>query len=441
LGAMKRRIGLEQEFFLVDGEGEPSDRADEFLVRCWEAAEAEGLDPEVFVGEVSSSMVEINTPPAHTFADLARSYLTSLHLAIRAGQKLGIRLYPLATYPLPVTPTLRDETRYELQARTIGRGRFIHAARCTGVHLHLELPTGALDPDAVVAPDAPAAVRDELLNLYNLATALDPALVALTRASPVYEGRAPGLAVRTAFYRGSVLFGYEGLYTYLPEVGGLRPYARSVEELVERQLSGYRAWLRAMDRAGVERRLFLETGGNALKAAWNPVRLNQHGTVELRGIDGNYPQVILAVAALVHGVANRVRRDGLTVQPDDQTRTLRVEGDSLLVPGFTYLGDRLSYAATTGGVKSPEVSDYLDSVLEFAGSDNPQFERIAGLRFTEGSYRTTEAEILSKLPHALYLPVDEGLRLVRESCDELEEQAPLLRQKAVEEIECETEKA
>jgi hypothetical protein len=30
---------------------------------------------------------------------------------------------------------------------------------------------------------------------------------------------------------------------------------------------------------------------------------------------------------------------------------------------------------------------------------------------------------------------------VRESCDELEEQAPLLRQKAVEEIECETEKA
>jgi carboxylate-amine ligase len=293
----------------------------------------------------------------------------------------------------------------------------------------------------VVAPDAPAAVRDELLNLYNLATALDPALVALTRASPFYEGRAPGLAVRTAFYRGSVLFGYEGLYTYLPEVGGLRPYARSVEELVERQLSGYRAWLRAMDRAGVERRLFLETGGNALKAAWNPVRLNQHGTVELRGIDGNYPQVILAVAALVHGVANRVRRDGLTVQPDDQTRTLRVEGDRLLVPGFTYLGDRLSYAATTGGVKSPEVSDYLDSVLEFAGSDNPQFERIAGLRFTEGSYRTTEAEILSKLPHALYLPVDEGLRLVRESCDELEEQAPLLRQKAVEEIECETEKA
>ena len=439
---IERRIGLEQEVFLVDREGEPSDRADEFLARCWEAAETEGLDPGVFVGEVSGSMVEINTPPAHTFADLRRSYLTSLRLALRAGRELDIRLYPLATYPLPVTPTLRKETRYELQARTIGRGRFIHAARCTGVHLHLELPTGALDPDAVVSPDASAAAREELLNLYNLATALDPALVALTRASPFYEGRAPGLAVRTAFYRGSVLFGCEGLYTYLPEVGGLRPYARSIEELVERQLCGYRAWLRAMDQAGVERRLFLETGGNALKAAWNPVRLNQHGTVELRGIDGNYPQVILAVAALVHGAANRVRRDGLTVKPDDQTRIFKVEGDSLFVPGFAYLGKSLSYAATTGGVKNPEVSNYLDSVLKFAGSDNPEFERVAGLRFTEGSYTTTEDEILRERPQTVYLPVDEGLRLVRESCDELEEQVSFLHAaKASEGIERETEKA
>src|SRR3954470_19477123 len=105
---MERRIGLEQEFFLVDGEGKPSDRADEFLARCRETAEAEGLDPEVFVGEVSTSMVEINTSPARTVADLARGYLTSLDLALRAGRKLDIRLYPLATYPLPVTPALRN---------------------------------------------------------------------------------------------------------------------------------------------------------------------------------------------------------------------------------------------------------------------------------------------------------------------------------------------
>ena len=41
----ERRVGLEQEFFLVDGDGVPSDRADEFLVRCWELTERAETGP------------------------------------------------------------------------------------------------------------------------------------------------------------------------------------------------------------------------------------------------------------------------------------------------------------------------------------------------------------------------------------------------------------
>ena len=185
---MERRTGLEQEFFLVDRAGVPSNRADEFLSRCHEIAMGEGLNPETFVGEVSKSMVEINTPPARTMADLAGTYLASLDLALRAGWELDVGLYPLATYPLPVKPTLRGGPEYEFQARTIGHGRFVHAARCAGVHLHLELSRGTVDPDEVVSPGASADAREELLNLYNLATALDPALVALTRASRFTKG-------------------------------------------------------------------------------------------------------------------------------------------------------------------------------------------------------------------------------------------------------------
>ena len=446
MGAMEqRRIGIEQEFFLVDKEGAPSDRADEFLARCRERAGEEGLSPEGFVGEVSTSMVEINTPPACTVADLAEAYLASLALALRAGRELDVRLYPLSTYPLPVEPVLRSGPDYEFQARTIGHRRFLHAARCTGVHLHLELPEGTLDPDAVISPDAPVAALEELLNLYNLATALDPALVALARACPFYEGKAPGLAARTAYYRGSALLGCEGLYTYLPEVGELRPYAKSVRELVERQLAGYEAWLAAMDRAGVERRLFFETGGNALKASWNPVRLNQHGTVELRTIDGNYPEIVLAVAALVHGTASRVRRDGLTVEPDDRARAFEVEGDSLRVPGFEHLGRSLFYDAATEGVENPEISAYLDSVFEFAESEGRGSGYLGTLRTPEGSYETTEAGILSTLSQIIHLSMDEGLRLVREACDELEEQVSSLHRVPPSQppgrLERETEKA
>ena len=431
--ATKRRIGLEQEFFLVDGEGVPSDRADEFLARCREMAAEEGLEPGGFVGEVSRSIVEINNPPACTVEDLAETYLASLDLALRAGRELGIRIYPLATYPLPVAPTLRNEPSYKLQIHTIGHARFLNAARCAGVHLHLELPAGTVDPEAVVSSGAPPNAREELLNLYNLATALDPALVALTRACPFYEGQAPGLAVRTAFYRGSILFGWEGLYTNLPEVGVLRPYARSVEELIEHGLAGYQAWLWAMEWAGVERRSFFETGGNVLKASWNPVRLNQHGTVELRGIDGNYPDVVLAVVALVHDAASRVREEGLTVESDDQTDAFKLDRKRLLVPGFEYLGKSLFYDAATVGAESPKVSAYLDSIVRFAAPEGTRSEYLSRL---EAPYKTTEAEILARYPRNI-ISRDEGLHLVRESCDELEKQVSSLHRK-VPEISAET---
>ena len=60
-GVRVRRIGLEQEFFLVDRSGELRDLADLFLGRCWE--EAEGLDPRCFKTECVKSLVEMITPP------------------------------------------------------------------------------------------------------------------------------------------------------------------------------------------------------------------------------------------------------------------------------------------------------------------------------------------------------------------------------------------
>lgn len=129
--------------------------------------------------------------------------------------------------------------------------------------------------------------RDEVLNLYNLATALDPALVALTRSSPYYEGRATGLAARTVRYRGAA-FGWDGIYTDLPEVGGLLPYADDADHLVRQQFDRYRAWLEAMDRVGVDRHHFVEAGGDLLRPAWNPVRLNRQETLDLHGMDSNF---------------------------------------------------------------------------------------------------------------------------------------------------------
>ena len=73
--ALNRRVGLEQEFFLVEESGMPADRADEFLLCCREMTEREGGSPVCFAPEFVMGLVEINTPPVYTLAELEREYL------------------------------------------------------------------------------------------------------------------------------------------------------------------------------------------------------------------------------------------------------------------------------------------------------------------------------------------------------------------------------
>ncbi len=422
--ATKRRIGLEQEFFLVDESGAISHQADEFLQQCQEIATAKGRNPDYFAPEWVKSMVEINTPPAYSVTELATEYLQNLQLAIQVARSLHLRLYPLSTYPLHVMPVIRDRLRYHVQVRTIGYERFLHAGRCTGTHLHLDLPEGIIDPRVGVSYNNNEAAQEELLNIYNLATAMDVALIALSRACPFYEGRGMNVSAHTVHYRGSDVFGWEGVYTHLQAVGGLQPYANSTEELVEQQFARYYAWLEAMDKAGVERHLFAEAGGSLLKAAWNRVRLNGIGTVELRGTDSNYPEVILAIATLVYNAADRVRREKLTVRTDEGVRTFQLNGDRLSVPEFDYLDGDLLYAAVTEGVRNAEVKAYLDSLFAFAEQDGSEgSDLLAKLRSSLGEYQTTEAEILQEFqPVTGEISREEGLRLVLQSCDKLEKQ-------------------
>jgi gamma-glutamyl:cysteine ligase YbdK (ATP-grasp superfamily) len=417
---LDRRSGLEQEFFLVENSGHPSERADEFLERCREATEAESGGPACFAPEFVLGLVEVNTPPVKTLLDLEREYAQNLRLALRTARSLGLRLYPLGTYPLPLEPAVRDGLDYRVQVNTVGPERFVDAGRCAGTHLHVELQPGTVDEGAGISATASAAAREEVSNAYNLATALDPALVALTRSCPYFEGRMTGLAVRTVHYRGSAIFGWDGVYKDLPQVGALLPYAEDAEHLIRQQFERYKAWLSAMDRAGVKRRYFVEAGGDLLRPAWNPVRLNRQGTLELRGMDSNYPEVTLTATAMILGAAERVRRDGLQVLPDEEVSAFEVEGDVLRVPGFVRLGGDLLYAAVTGGATDESVAAYLDSILEFAGVTDDRLARLFHHRRDTGVYPTTEAAILEEYDG--HLSEDKGLRLVLEACEELEAQ-------------------
>jgi hypothetical protein len=107
-----------------------------------------------------------------------------------------------------------------------------------------------------------------------------------------------------------------------------------------------------------------------------------------------------------------------------------VIGETLLIPGFSYLSRDLFRAAMTGGAESKEVASYLDSILEFAraGRGNAEEDGFENLK-AAGRYQTTEAEILRSFTPSVSGRLSEkrGLELVRETCDELEEQVASLR--------------
>ena len=421
---IKRRIGLEQEFFLVDERGKLCDRADEFLQTCQTLAQDQGYDIHYFVPEFVKNMVEINTPPCYSSQELGKVYLQNLQLAIASGQTMGLRLYPLSSYPLHIMPVMRDKPNYHLQARTVGYDRFLHAGKCTGTHVHLEVPQGVIDSRVGVAYKSSSEDKEELLNIYNLATALDSALIALGRSCPYYEGECLGLASHTIRYRGSESFGWEGVYTHLQAVGGLMPYADCIETLVENQFNRFHAWLQAMEKVGINRQQFFEAGGSFLKSSWNPIRLNGLGTVEIRCLDSNLPSVILAMIALIEKISHRVRNERLSVRPAKGLGVFQPEGDTLWVPSFDYLNGDLLYAAATEGVKHPHVKTYVDSILKLAiadGGDGTQY--LTKLRKDLDRYQSIEGEILQTFSSTTaHLSREEGLNLVIRYCDALESQ-------------------
>ena len=48
-------------------------------------------------------LVEITTPPSHGVEEITSHYLSNLELALGVAE-LGLALYPLGTYPLPISP-------------------------------------------------------------------------------------------------------------------------------------------------------------------------------------------------------------------------------------------------------------------------------------------------------------------------------------------------
>ncbi|MFE6280816.1 glutamate--cysteine ligase [Streptomyces sp. NPDC057877] len=127
-----RTVGVEEELLLVDPEtGEPQARSAAVLAR----ASHEDAGQEVFEKELHEQMLEFATHPQSSMADLGAEIVRCRTEAARHAGEIGCAVAALATSPLPVSPAVGTNRRYQWMAEEYGIAT--HEQLVCGCHVHV----------------------------------------------------------------------------------------------------------------------------------------------------------------------------------------------------------------------------------------------------------------------------------------------------------------
>ncbi|MGW2490971.1 glutamate--cysteine ligase 2 [Streptomyces sp. NPDC001606] len=167
-----RTVGVEEELLLVDPDsGDPKALAAAVL------AQAAQDDPgqEVFDKELFRQMLEFATHPQSDMAALGAEIVRCRKEAARHAGQFGCSVAALATSPLPVSPSLTVNERYQWLAEHYGIGT--RDQLVCGCHVHVCIES---DEEGVAVLDR---IRPWL-----------PVLSAMSANSPFWQGRDTGYA-------------------------------------------------------------------------------------------------------------------------------------------------------------------------------------------------------------------------------------------------------
>ncbi len=167
------RFGIEEEYFIADAStrGTPRRRA----LEAFHAAAGAHLPRAE--RELLQSQVEASTPPSADFGE-AREVLRDLRAGLaRIARERRLLVFAAGTHPIAKwsRQSHTEKDRYESltrELRLVGRRNVV-----CGMHVHVEVPR----PEARV-------------DLMNRLTPFVPLLLALSAASPFWQGRETGLA-------------------------------------------------------------------------------------------------------------------------------------------------------------------------------------------------------------------------------------------------------
>ncbi len=340
---LKRTVGFEAEFFIIDSEGNIQPKADIIL------SESKGTRYPL-MKEYAKEVVETATLPFSVSEATVLDFLNSFYAIDEVALKHDLYLLPMAVYPGEYEPATRTDTYYRIKEDIFGKENFKKAARVTSFHFHHNLPQE----------------KEGVLNIYNFMVAASPVFSVLSQSSPFYNGKFLAKSVREVIYRDFEIRGIKGCYYEYPIFGGISPYFKSFKELEEMIKRRKETWERLVKEKGystIQTKLF--------DFNWGTVRLNRFGTVELRVPDMTLPSVLVELIKLFKDSVNVLFDENLRITISD-VKTIRKEGDKLLVPSYRRLRD-IYIRGALYGLQDREVFEYISSFLKLT---NAKLKRI-----------------------------------------------------------------
>lgn len=363
--------GLEIESHIITLEGDIDYSAMELI------EDVKNKHPTVeIVKECGKNIIEFGCYPDFNTYNPALEMIDSLEKTFQVAEKKGLSLYPFGTYPGKMETRFTPDTsgKYPIQEKIFGKEKFSLSTKVVGFHHHYSLPKSVFDPEKKqLKLLIDGKLKRSLLNCYNFEIAIDPILTLLTQSSPFFEGELLGKNSRILVYRGGKKLKYLGLYNNHQMFGGLPPYKQTETDLLYSMKRKQIKWKQLVKKADPETN-FNEMYPYKLDIAWNPVKINKHGTLEHRGMDANFMSILLGVSALIKFSLKKIQEDYVEVIPSDVgiKEPFKIKKGMIFVPPHTYVRAMLQKASAYEGFDNEELLEYTKKFYRFAKKLTPK---------------------------------------------------------------------
>lgn len=401
----KFSIGFEMEMFTLDRKGNIVHEGDTII------SETKRNFKEVYVTkEAGKHMFEIGSNPA---SDMRKSFGDLTHNLSRVweiAQKKKLLLYPFATYPGEFHPIINSSIWYDLQETLWGKDKFTINGLCSGFHFHFSIPQKVFaKKQKVLEPKSNRKEQDSFISCYNFLIAADPVTTTFMQSSPFIQGRYLAKDSRMLFYRGGENLNYNGLWHDFQIFGGLQSYAQTVTDIAKLIEKRYDIFKSQLIHWGFDPKL-ISKYARRLDVAWNPVKVNKHGTYEQRGMDMNLPSYALGVSLLLKYSLKRIINEKIDVVPSDLGiyRPFKLEGNKLYIPPISVVQQELQYLSATEGLSNGKIHRYCKSLYNFAFNDSNGDAKKMAKRLSEmlTEKKTVSDNLIEEIKKAGVDPVD-----------------------------------